>query len=58
MNETLREELLVMAAEDRRVRQQLLETGKLGDGYAPEMETVHRKNASRLKKIIDEQGRA
>jgi hypothetical protein len=56
MNETLREELLVMAAEDRRVRQQLLETGKLGDGYAPEMEAVHRKNASRLKEMIDEHG--
>jgi hypothetical protein len=56
MNETLREELKAMAAEDRRVRQELLQTGELGDGYAPRMEAVHRNNASRLKQIIVEHG--
>jgi len=56
VNETLREELTAMAAEDRRVRQELLQAGKLGDGYAPQMEEVHRKNASRLKQIILEHG--
>ena len=56
MNERLREELKAMAAEDRRVRQELLESGELGDGYAPRMEAVHRENAARLKDLILEYG--
>ena len=52
----VREELIAMATEDRRVRQELLEAGKLGGGYAPEMEAVHRKNAARLKTIIHDHG--
>jgi len=31
MNERLREELKTMAAEDRRLRQELLDNGELGD---------------------------
>src|SRR5262245_60908762 len=56
MNESLREELKAMAAEDRLLRQELLDNGELGDGYAPRMETLHRKNTSRLKEIIAEHG--
>lgn len=56
MNKSLREELKVMAAEDLRLRQQLLDNGELGDGYAPRMEALHVKNASRLKEIIAEHG--
>lgn len=56
VNESLRQELTAMRAEDLRVREELLLSGELGDGYAPRMEEVHRKNASRLKQIIDEHG--
>jgi hypothetical protein len=56
MNERLREELKSMAAEDRQLRQELLDKGELGDGYAPRMEALHRKNAARLKEIIVEHG--
>src|SRR6266576_1430114 len=45
-----------MRAEDLRVREELLDSGELGDGYAPRMEAVHRKNAQRLKEIIAEHG--
>ena len=33
-----------------------LDSGDLGDGYAPRMEILHRKNAARLKDIIVEHG--
>jgi hypothetical protein len=56
MNERLREELVAMRAEDLRVREELLHTGELGNGYAPRMEAVHRKNAQRLREIIAEHG--
>ena len=56
MYERLREELKSMAAEDRQLRQELLDRGEMGDGYAPRMEALHRKNAARLKEIIDEHG--
>ena len=52
MNETLGAELVTMRAEDLRVREELLKSGELGNGYAPRMEAVHRKNASRLREII------
>jgi hypothetical protein len=45
-----------MRAEDLRVREELLQSGELGQGYAPRMEVVHRKNASRLQAIIAEHG--
>jgi hypothetical protein len=52
----LRDKLLAMAAEDRRVRAQLLADGVLGDGYHPRMEEVHRRNAEALAAIIAEHG--
>ena len=56
MDEILREELKMMQAEDRRVREELLQAGELGEGYAPRMEAIHRRNASRLKEIIGQHG--
>jgi hypothetical protein len=56
VHEALRQELVAMRAEDLRVRDELLAGGELGEAYAPAMEVVHRKNAARLKLIIDEHG--
>jgi hypothetical protein len=56
VNEALREELIAMRKEDLRVRDELLQSGELGKGYAPRIEAVHRKNASRLQQIIAEHG--
>jgi hypothetical protein len=56
LNETLRAELVAMRAEDLRVREELLQTGELGHGYAPRMEAIHRKNAQRLREIVAEYG--
>ena len=56
LNEGLRDELVAMRAEDLRVREELLRSGELGEGYAPAMEAVHRKNAARLREIIAEHG--
>lgn len=54
MNEQLREKLLAMQAEDKRVREELAATGELFDGYHPIMERVHLENAAELEKMIDE----
>jgi hypothetical protein len=56
VNHLLRDELLSMAAEDRRVRAELMAEGSLGDGYHPRVEEVHRRNAARLKEIIEHHG--
>lgn len=56
MNQALHDELLAMRAEDRRVREELLARGELGDGYSPAMRAVHERNASRLKEIIAAHG--
>jgi len=56
MDEALRQELIAMRAEDLRVREELLQSGELGEGYAPPMEAVHRRNAARLGEIIAKHG--
>lgn len=56
MDAALRDELIAMKAEDLRVREELLVAGKLGPGYSPRMEEVHRANATRLREIIAEHG--
>lgn len=56
MNEKLRRRLLEMKARDLRVREKLAKTGELFEGYAPEMEKVHRENAFELEKMIDRNG--
>ena len=56
VNEQLRQELLGMRAEDRTVRQELIDSGELGGAYVPRMEGVHRKNAARLRELIAQYG--
>jgi hypothetical protein len=53
INEQLRQDLLAMRAEDRTVRQELINSGELGGSYVPRMEDVHRKNAARLRELIE-----
>jgi len=45
-----------MAAEDQRVRAELVAEGTLFDGYHPRMAEVHHRNARRLAAIMDEVG--
>ncbi len=54
--EALRLELLALAADDERVRRLLAKDGRLFDGYAPEMEALHRRNAARLAQLLDAHG--
>jgi hypothetical protein len=56
MIDVLRQQLLAMVAEDRRVRAELAATGELYQGYAPRMEDVHRRNAEDLLAIVREHG--
>jgi hypothetical protein len=53
VNEQLRQNLLAMQAEDRTVRQQLIDSGELGGSYVPRMEDVHRENAAHLRELIE-----
>jgi hypothetical protein len=53
MDNKLREKLLAMAEEDRRVREELAKTGELFDGYNPQMEAVHLKNAAALEEMLE-----
>ena len=53
LDEQLRTELLVMRAEDRRVREELIASGEMdGSHYVPRMEEEHRRNAARLRELI------
>lgn len=52
----LRLELLSLAEEDLRVREELAAQGVLWEGYHPRMEAVHRRNAARLAEILEEVG--
>jgi hypothetical protein len=52
----LRRDLLSLAAEDQRVRAELVAEGTLFDGYHPRMEAVHRSNAAYLAAAIDRHG--
>lgn len=56
MNEDVRQRLLAMAAEDRRVTADLAATGELFRGYAPRMEEVHRRNARELLALVQAHG--
>jgi len=56
INEQLRQDLLTMRAEDRTVRQELMDSGELGGPYVPRMEAVHRKNVAHLRQLIDQYG--
>lgn len=52
----VREELLSLASEDMRVREELAADGSLYEGYPPRMEEVHRRNAKRLREIMKQVG--
>ena len=52
----LQRELLDLAAEDGRVRAELIASGELFDGYHPRMAAVHSRNAKTLDHIISEWG--
>lgn len=54
--DALAQELLAMAAEDLRVRKELIKDGSLFDGYHPRMRAVHRQHAARLLQILDQHG--
>lgn len=56
MNQTLRDELIAMKEHDLAVRARLAAEGSLFEGYHPEMEAVHRRNAARLSRIMDDVG--
>jgi hypothetical protein len=54
MDEALRQMLLEMIAEDERVRARLAADGSLYDGYHPEMERVHTRNADALARFLND----
>jgi hypothetical protein len=56
MDARLRAELLAMAAEDSRVREELVREGTIWEEYHPRMAEVHERNAARLIEIIAEHG--
>ena len=56
MNQELKQRLLGMIEEDKRVRAELVATGELFAGYAPRMAEVHRRNAEALEALIEEHG--
>lgn len=52
MEEELRQRLLRMLAEDRRVRDALAADGSLYEGYHPDMQAVHEANAAELDRML------
>jgi hypothetical protein len=54
--QSVRAELLAMAAEDLRVREELARSGALFEGYHPRMRAVHERNAGRLGAIMEAHG--
>lgn len=56
MDRDLQRELVGMAEEDERVREELAATGELFQGYAPRMAEVHSRNGEALEKIVLEHG--
>ncbi|SIT02892.1 hypothetical protein SAMN05421786_104149 [Chryseobacterium ureilyticum] len=56
MNNEFEQELIRLANHDLQIRKKLASEGKLSEGYHPEMESVHKANAKRLREIIREIG--
>jgi hypothetical protein len=54
--QSVRAELLAMAAEDLRIREELARSGALFEGYHPRMREVHERNAGRLGAIMEAHG--
>jgi hypothetical protein len=55
-NKRLASKIIALKEKDDRCRNKLIETGKLSDGYNPEMEKIHKDNAQQLSQIIDKIG--
>lgn len=53
---SLKAELLAMADEDLRVREELARDGRLFEGYHPCMRDVHERNADRFLALLQEEG--
>lgn len=56
LNESLRSELLAMRDADLQLRDQLMASRALFDGYNEQMAALHRENAGRLGEILSEYG--
>ncbi|MDQ0595044.1 hypothetical protein QFZ37_003413 [Chryseobacterium ginsenosidimutans] len=56
MKNKISKQLLELADYDLSIRDKLLKENKLAEGYHPEMESVHRNNAQKLREIIQEIG--
>jgi hypothetical protein len=56
LRQHLKDSLLAMQSRDEAVRADLASKGLLYEGYHPEMEAVHRENASELRAIVEEHG--
>jgi hypothetical protein len=56
VDETLRQELLAMIAEDERVCAELAADGSLYQSYHPRMAEVHQRNAARMTDLIARHG--
>lgn len=52
----IRSTIIKLKEDDLKFRNQLIADSKLNDGYHPDMEAIHIKNASVLNEIIDEIG--
>lgn len=56
MDQTLRQTLIDMVEESRRVRTRLAASGSLFQGYDPEMRALHNAQAKALAEIVDRHG--
>ena len=56
MNQQLLDELIAMKQRDIDIRSRLVREGRLYEGYADEMQQVHRENAHRLNELISHYG--
>ena len=56
MDSILARELVTMATDDLRLREELGRDGSLFEGYNPQMRALHERNADRLAEIIDSRG--
>jgi hypothetical protein len=54
--QSLASELLAMAAEDLRIREELARSGALFEGCHPRMREIHERNAKRLGEVMDAHG--
>ena len=56
MDQSLLDELLALKQKDAETRSRLLREGRLYEGYAAEMQQVHRDNAQRLDELVERHG--